>query len=415
MSDSILCRADLARVLARADANSVDFVAQLLNLRTPRRKPTDESHSIAPRVPAPAVPAPEFPWPEKMEPARFWRAKKLTIRKSLEDSATVEREPEQDTARGGIQWTNRPQQATEFRPLATWDQVGPRLRKSLSRRQRSGPVDVALLVNRVAKIEYVVRIPRVLQRRWGTSVYLLQDMSSRLTCYFDDHDLVVDRLRRLIPEKSLHHLTCTDPQANLALWTPDGQRQTLDSARIPSGSVVICLSDLGTLELQGRIPGAALQRSWLNWGRHLRDNQVHLLALVPNALDRVSRDLQRVFAPQPWVRAVASGTHRDAQRQVRRLLQMIAPAVRLEPGLLRAIRLSSAEFADPALESWVWQDEAIASSVIPLRPRPILNSRRRCSPNSNGCRPLFASKCSPRCELIATTFRLKCGWMKSTD
>jgi len=64
---------------------------------------------------------------------------------------------------------------------------------------------------------------------------------------------------------------------------------------------------------------------------------------------------------RPWAQRGA-GRSRGTPR-ARRLLTLLAPAVRIEPGLLSALRLSLADSAfDASVEAGRWQDPAVAST-----------------------------------------------------
>ncbi|MBI3246246.1 MAG: formylglycine-generating enzyme family protein [Deltaproteobacteria bacterium] len=66
-----------------------------------------------------------------------------------------------------------------------------------------------------------------------------------------------------------------------------------------------------------------------------------------------------------WGAAVGAGgaaASPSTADTVQRLLTLLSPTVRLEPGLLRAVRCLWPEGRrDPGLEAWVWQDPALAS------------------------------------------------------
>jgi formylglycine-generating enzyme required for sulfatase activity len=126
------------------------------------------------------------------------------------------------------------------------------------------------------------------------------------------------------------------------------------------GTMVLLLGDLGCLARKG----ATLRRFWRNWGRRLRGNQNPAVALVPAQARDIPSDLARVWTIVHWGVPAATTVilgHETASA-LRRLLALISPVVRLEPGLLRAIRyLDPQARQDPGLESRVWQDDAIAS------------------------------------------------------
>ncbi len=351
MSRSKVSRADLARVIGLADDHSIQFVAAQLKI-------TERAHET--KLPRPAPPLPmvreEVPsdshWPADQAPTPFWRP--LTFRSRETEAGRRHREiesPDPDLVYN--QWHNRPSEAPVAKPLATWSELVPRLRAGLTRQGRGARVDVKRLVQRVAKRQLVRQIPRKAMRRWGNSVVIAVDYSERLTPYRDDQHSVCRHLRRLIPENALRIATVSDPEDGLMLWSGPRVLHTPDP-----GSVVLVLGDLGTLDTRG----SALERRWLAWGRFARDNGSHLVALTPCGEAEVAEPLRRVFSVHPWQKAIGGETtSQQQQRRLAELLRAVAPAVRLEPGLLRAIRGLRPQWSSAALESLVWQDDALRS------------------------------------------------------
>ena len=126
-------------------------------------------------------------------------------------------------------------------------------------------------------------------------------------------------------------------------------------------TLVVVLGDLGCLAKQGD----DLRRFWLQWGRRLRDNHNPAVALVPAQLKDIPTDLARTWTVVRWdvgTAAGADGAPQSTENTVQRLLTLLSPVVRLEPGLLRAVRCLLPEGRrDPGLEARVWQDAAISS------------------------------------------------------
>jgi hypothetical protein len=127
------------------------------------------------------------------------------------------------------------------------------------------------------------------------------------------------------------------------------------------GARVLVLGDLGCLQT-----GAdELQGAWANWGQSSREAGCHPFALVPCADAYVPALLRQVFAVasgQKLPRTLV-GDPIERQDAIERLLRLVAPAVRLEPGLLREIRnlLPGDAAADASLESAVWQHPVVVS------------------------------------------------------
>jgi hypothetical protein len=103
------------------------------------------------------------------------------------------------------------------------------------------------------------------------------------------------------------------------------------------GTLVLVLGDLGCLATQGEY----LRRFWVHWGRLLRDNGNPAVALVPTLLQDILPELTRLWTVVRWDAGTATGIAGVVPSTgdvVQRLLTLLSPVVRLEPGLLRAVR-----------------------------------------------------------------------------
>lgn len=136
---------------------------------------------------------------------------------------------------------------------------------------------------------------------------------------------------------------------------------------------LLALGDLGSLAAAG----AGLRAHWSALGQALLDAGCHPLVLFPGALDRCPADLAVRWRPIPWERPRGyDGT--STRDRAERLLRLVSPAVRIEPGLLRAARLLLApEAADAATEADLWQhpalvgDSAAGATIEPEQARAL--------------------------------------------
>ena len=122
---------------------------------------------------------------------------------------------------------------------------------------------------------------------------------------------------------------------------------------------MVVLGDLGCL---ARDQGAA-SAYWLDWGRRFRDNGNEPVALVPCHPDRCPPSLSDVWTIVPWEAPAgpAPGPKRTEQL-ARRILTLLSFALRVEPRMIRAVRRMLPECRwDPAIESIVWQNDALSS------------------------------------------------------
>lgn len=129
----------------------------------------------------------------------------------------------------------------------------------------------------------------------------------------------------------------------------------------PPGSLVLVLGDLGCLA-DG---DAGLHRFWAGFGRRLAESGCRPAALLPCPPRRCDQSLREIWRLLPWGRPGGPMVVDPEQRRQRaeRLLCLVSPALRIEPGLLRAVRLLLPEDeADSGTESDVWQHPALVST-----------------------------------------------------
>ncbi|MEI2808623.1 MAG: SUMF1/EgtB/PvdO family nonheme iron enzyme [Albidovulum sp.] len=351
VSRALCGRADLVRALAGGDSKLVETTAALLGFeeRVPIQLETD------------------------IEATSFVSTAKLTIEPSSEARPAIEyrpllevpfwqfverkfgvgpaREPDGDTGSTALPaWTRRPPTLATARPLATWRELMPRLRRALAERAETHVLDVPAIVHRLGCGQSLERLPRQRRRRWGLSLHLIEDRSDHLAPYWDDQERVRECLVRLFPHYAVAHALWFEG-LSAPVWA-DGERSVGPYRPPPPGSLVVVLGDLGCLARGG----ADLRRHWLAMGQRLAAAGCRTLALTP-APEGCPETLRRHWAPLPWERLASAIDAETRQAQVQRLITLASPALRVEPGLLRELRLLID--ADAGAESAFWQDPAV--------------------------------------------------------
>ena len=237
-------------------------------------------------------------------------------------------------------------------PLAPWSRLAPFLRRRLGRMVASHRLDLRRLARQLASGLPWRRLPRLIRPSWGTATVVLWDTSPEMDPYQPD---VAELVRRLKRERGRHGLKvsqCFGPPATL---------------RLEPGIPVLALSALGQLQ-----PDAEVRHGWLRCGNALRTAGHRLTALVPAPAGRWHPALAACFPAAAWDRwqrlprraaartpfagfqaSPATGSPEGAER-LTLLLDLLAPASRITPGLLRRIRLLLGPAADAALEHDAW-------------------------------------------------------------
>ena len=353
----ILGRGDLVDAIATRQPEILHAVALQLGLvwRPPETKaadPTRRAVSVDPQIP----PIPQIDstgYPDAIENIALWAPGRFAMLAPLEDL------PE---GKAYLEWQVEPHaEKTQQQLLAPWSVVGSRLRRGLAEFQHGRHPDLPALVDLMAKRELISEIPRQQKRRWGQNVQIIKDFSLRLTPFQHDQEAIIDRIRKILPPGSLQ-IADGDSPYSLSL-RPGDHIEKIDDAQAylvpPPGTRVLVLGDLGCLT-----ESQDLWKLWLEWGRRLHRQGCRLLALVPCSEKQIPAALMDTFAVQTWQKsrtAWISDPHVRASA-VARLLVLAAPALRLEPGLLRDLRLLDPDAGDATLETDVWNSELLSSN-----------------------------------------------------
>jgi formylglycine-generating enzyme required for sulfatase activity len=343
-------RADLVRALRSGGPELQEAVAHFLGLEhiTPPQRVVQASarseiqfHDMVTVevIAAPAAPAVEVP---------FWQAERFL---AFEPRVTVPIQAEPDEGRPVAD-----RLGVEFDPLATRAAALTRLRRA-SAFTGVGEPDLDRIVERLGRAELLHRLPLRPRKRWGLALQIIVDRSRRLVPYWTDQDLVAGNLQRVYPRERLQIAVL--PEGAGEPWVNLPRRES-GAYRMPEpGAHVVVLGDLGCLAGDH---GAATAY-WLDWGRRFRDNGNEPVALVPCHPDRCPPSLSDVWTIVPWESPAgpAPGPERTEQL-ARRILTLLSFALRVEPRMIRAVRRMLPECRwDPAIESIVWQNDALSS------------------------------------------------------
>ena len=352
MKPSLCGRADLLQALASQrdrDPSSTASLATLFNYRetpeTPRQRSAPSAASGTARGQSSVMASSQT---GALADVPFWRLETY-------EALSLEAVAPPPTVVASMQWNGRPKNLPTWTPLAPKRVLLTRLRQAPAMRRMTRDLDVDVIIDYISQGEWFDRIPYREHPAWGSELYLIEDRARRLAPYWRDQEWVGDQLAALYPSHGLTIARLGEGDAQpVARWP---RAQWGQAAAPAPGAMVVVLGDLGCLAKEGE----SLRRFWRDWGVWLRDNQNAVVALVPGPLHMAPPELAQVWTMVRWDMAgtTASGA---AEAAVQRLLTLLAPAVRVEPGLLRAMRTWLPEGrGDAGLEARVWQHEAIAS------------------------------------------------------
>ena len=245
-------------------------------------------------------------------------------------------------------------------PLVRSTRLWPALRRALGRLS-PGCIDTSALTRRLARAENIRRLPRRVRLHAGGEVWIVADRSKRLRPYAFDYRNVVHEVVRLYGVGNVRVWNVLEKPDAVLSMRRGRQSPKAASDEIPMpppGTPVLILSDLGQLA-----PARWPTNDWIAFCKRMTRAGARLTAWVPMSDRLVSREIAR----NVQVHCFGAGDLRPLQpgrcapepvppvSELRCMLRRMACCVRVEPALLRALRLVSSETAaEPGLEGLLW-------------------------------------------------------------
>ena len=247
-------------------------------------------------------------------------------------------------------WTSRPADTPEWKPIAPWRDLAPKLKPLLASTRRAPTIDVKRAIDTAARGKPIDPIPYRAGRAWSSTVTIILDRSDHLAPLWADQDMVAHAIAA--------YMGITTP--SILLLDPDtGQMSPFGSvaetAAPHTNGPVLVISDLGTL----RGTRSSHHRFWRRFARSLGEGRAK--ALSPAPLSFFQADLLRDWDVVEWESQRRSGalSLQQAEAQARTLMTLVSRANRLEPGLVRQIRRSLLPDAGADVEAILWRSPAL--------------------------------------------------------
>ncbi len=291
-------------------------------------------------------------------PTQYWRVtgfhSKLSDQKAKDgsepesDQITLGRSPAEILKAAAFD----PGKSLPPQSLAARNYLLTKLRAIAPTRSSASQLDIPKAVDRISRGEFLRSVPRKHRRVWGQNICVIQDRARRLVPYWFDEDQVAQIVTEVYPECSVEVARLHDGHSQPEYCFPTSL-VGLDWQPPAPGTLVLALTDLGGL---ARGDNVHHETVWLRIGDLLRENGNPAIALVPLHTNALSDLLQQRWQTIHWQQTTQHSGSEATNLKVDRLLEFLAPCIRLEPQLLRAVRLLTREFqSNPELESLVWQ------------------------------------------------------------
>ncbi|OQX03990.1 MAG: hypothetical protein BWK73_37695 [Thiothrix lacustris] len=249
-------------------------------------------------------------------------------------------------------------------PLLPWSRLLPLLQRVLGDNISGIQPDMPKLVQQVADREFIRQIPRKQRHSWAAAARVLIDINHNNFPYRRDFIHLRERLKDARGDEGLQVQYIHDePGGYIARY--EYGREVIEPWQLPEkGTPILILSDMGMQagsrrELYG----------WLVFGQLLKVHGFRPTVLMPVAERNIDKRLLKYFDCMVWDRnsrlKQVKGTYQqehdkqDHAETVDQLLRYFFTAVRVDSGLLRAVRQLLPSCYDIGHEACLWQHPAV--------------------------------------------------------
>ena len=256
----------------------------------------------------------------------------------------------------------------EYPPLVPWSRLYAFLQRQLGAQVEGHKPDVARLVSQVANGKQIKHIPRQTHFTWSPRLRVLLDINDSNFPYRKDFIQLREQLLRWRGGEGLSIQYLCDTPGGKVCWFHQGRERVTDWHLPERDESLLILSDLS---LQSRSRRGLYQ--WLSFGEMLNLNGIRPLVLMPIAERELDKRLLQYFRCIVWdrnsqLKVIQAGKPDVIEKQgaglrVEQLLALLFPTLRVDLGLLRAIRyLLPADEFDVGHEAAVWGHIAVNRS-----------------------------------------------------
>lgn len=250
--------------------------------------------------------------------------------------------------------------------LTTWPRVLTFLQRVLGDRVEGRQPDTVKLVKQAANVKTIRRIPRLQRQHWALQARLLIDINDDNFPYRRDFLHLRDRLLQARGSEGLAVQYCYDEPGGYIVHYQQ-QREIIEPwAKPAQNTPILILSDLGR-HAQSR----QTLYAWLAFGQMLNAQGFRATVLMPAAERQIDPRLLRFFNCVVWDRTSrlkpvkgdyqAEHDQCDHATNIEQLLISLFAGVRIDSGLLRAVRYGLLNGCDIGHETTIWRHAAVMS------------------------------------------------------
>lgn len=250
--------------------------------------------------------------------------------------------------------------------LTAWPRVLTFLQRVLGDRVEGRQPDTVKLVKQAANVKTIRTIPRRQRQHWAPQARLLIDINDDNFPYRRDFLHLRDQLLQARGNEGLAVQYCYDEPGGYIVHYQQ-QREIIEPwAKPAQNTPILILSDLGR-HAQSR----QTLYAWLAFGQMLNAQGFRATVLLPAAERQIDPRLLRFFDCVVWDRASrlkpVKGDYQaehdpcDHADNVEQLLVSLFAGVRIDSGLLRAVRYGLLHGCDIGHETAIWRHAAVMS------------------------------------------------------
>ena len=262
-------------------------------------------------------------------------------------------------------------------PLMPWSRLWPFLKLALGIWRSSLSPDISRIVECLSREGWLSKLPRTYHRTWTGECQLIVDFAETLLPFWSDFGQLRRRITAIHGRFGLiiYAFPDGDPSGKCQQW--DGKIWQEKPYQLPSPTTpTLILSDLGCNDI-----AESRRQPWRRFGEQMHRSGCKPVALMPCPPRFWDERLAKLFLLVCWDNKPRPPNHlgasaRNASRGMRpaedqdaeKLLALLSPAIRIEPGLLRAVRHLVG--SDVGSEAVAWNHNKVRTNLLAFRYLP---------------------------------------------